>query len=203
MLDLVSKYSRRKRAFTWLLVVARLVSKHSSSSPLLQPSSGRGTSDPYAVITKLPNNKDKEGENVVVLGRTETMQNSLSPNWVKVFVVDYELGTPFHFAVTVMDETENKQMGYAVFSLGEILGSRGSTKARVLQKGQGTIFATARKSTGAGTLRLKLRGEKVSNLFMEYHTYVFIYISVNFLPSFSGNTVEKCRGMVGKIGSIL
>lgn len=80
--------------------------------------------------------------------------------------MDYELGTPFPFAVSIMDDPKNggRNMGHAVFGLGEVLGARGSTKARVIKQGHGTIFATARKSTGAGTLRLKLRGEKVRQL---------------------------------------
>lgn len=136
-------------------------------APLLVPrrKQGCGTSDPYAVVSKL--DEDENKETAVVLGRTETIENALSPHWVKVFVLDYELGTPFKFAVSVMDEDKNggREMGHAVFGLGEILGSRGSTKARVIKKGHGLIFATARKSTGAGTLRLKLRGEKVCGTF--------------------------------------
>ena len=139
----------------------KVVSRHSPfcfvlCSPKVQ------TSDPYAVISRLDDDESKESAQVI--GRTETIENALSPNWVKVFVFDYELGTPFKFAVSILDEPKNggREMGHAVFGLGEILGSRGSTKARVIKKGHGTIFATARKSTGAGTLKLKLRGEKVS-----------------------------------------
>ena len=120
-----------------------------------------GTSDPYAIVTKLSD----EGHSLTAIGRTEVIQNSLSPYWVKVFVVDYELGTPFVFAVSVFDEQKSgkaKPMGSAVFELGEVLGARGSTKAKHL-KGNGTVFATARKSTGAGTLRFKFRGDKVSS----------------------------------------
>ena len=136
-------------------------------------SKGRGTSDPYAIISKLP--EDENEENAIIIGRTETIENTLSPNWVKVFVLDYELGTPFSFAVSVMDEAKNggRQMGHAVFGSGEVLGARGSTKARVMDKGCGTIFAAARKSTGAGTLRLKLRGAKVRTLYSK---------STSFLP---------------------
>lgn len=81
-----------------------------------------------------------------------------------VFVIDYEMGEDFSFAVSIFDENErtgnSKPMGSAVFDMGQVLGARGSTKAKAL-KGNGTVFATARKSTGAGTLRLKIRGEQV------------------------------------------
>lgn len=114
-----------------------------------------------------------EGRTLTAIGRTEVIQNSLSPNWVKVFVVDYELGTPFVFAVSVFDERTNgkaKPMGSVVFELGEVLGARGSTKARTM-KGRGTVFVTARKSTGSGTLRFQFRGEKVSYCHARTHTH--------------------------------
>ena len=119
---------------------------------------GRGTSDPFAVVTKLTHPP-------TLLGRTEIIENSLSPNWVKIFVLDYELGTPFEFAVSVFDSIQGQQskpMGSVVFDLGEVLGARGSTKAKHFDNG--TIFATARKSTGSGTLRFKFKGESVSIL---------------------------------------
>ncbi len=35
------------------------------------------------------------------IGKTEVIKNSLSPNWVKSFVLDYELGTPTKVAIQV------------------------------------------------------------------------------------------------------
>jgi Ca2+-dependent lipid-binding protein len=118
-----------------------------------------GTSDPFAVVTKLCHPPE-------VIGRTEVIPNTLSPNWVSVFVVDYELGTPFHFAVSIFDENarveggSKKPMGSAVFDLGSVLAAHGSTKAKSL-KGKGTVFVTARKSTGSGTLRFKFKAQEV------------------------------------------
>eukprot|EP00977_Amphora_coffeiformis_P010847 scaffold2541_cov175-Amphora_coffeaeformis.AAC.3 len=122
---------------------------------------GKGVSDPYAVVTKLSDG----GRTLAAIGRTEVVKNSLSPHWVKVFVVDYELGIPFVFAVSIFDEhtsEKSKPMGSAVFELGEVLGARGSTKAKHLH-GKGTVFAMARKSTGCGTLRFQFRGDNVSS----------------------------------------
>jgi len=66
------------------------------------------------------------------------IKNSLSPEWTKVFVFDYELGTPTKVAVNIFDEVrkgENKSMGSCVFDIGEVLGARGSTKAKRVNGG--------------------------------------------------------------------
>ena len=87
---------------------------------------GKGTSDPYAVVTQIATSP---GQKPQVIGRTEgagnysisavtlsllscphdhafhpfyvVIKNSLSPNWVKTFVLDYELGTPMKVAIQV------------------------------------------------------------------------------------------------------
>ena len=68
------------------------------------------------------------------------IKNSLSPNWTKVFVFDYELGTPVKVSVQIFDQVQkgdNKPMGGVVFDVGELLGCRGNTKAKKL-KNNGT-----------------------------------------------------------------
>lgn len=124
---------------------------------------GKGTSDPFAVVTLIATER---GTKPRVLGKTEVVKNDLSPNWVKVFELDYELGTPCKVAVNIFDEVrkgENIPMGSAVFEIGELLGSRGNTKAKKLKKG-GTIFASVRKSEGSGMLRLQMKGSKLKNV---------------------------------------
>ena len=126
---------------------------------------GGGTSDPFVVVTALGN---QPGAKPNILGKTEVIQNSLSPHWIKVFVLDYELGTPIKVACNVFDQAvkggaENKSMGSAVFDIGELLGARGNTKAKKL-KGGGTLFANVRKATGSGTLRLQCKGSKLKNV---------------------------------------
>jgi uncharacterized protein YegL len=123
----------------------------------------KGTSDPFAVVTKIATATGSKPE---ILGKTEIIKNSLSPMWVKVFILDYELGTPTKVAINVFDEVrkgENKAMGAAVFDIGELLGARGNTKAKKIQKG-GTLFAHVRKSQGSGLLRLKMKGTKLKNV---------------------------------------
>lgn len=123
----------------------------------------KGTSDPFCVVTSLAT---QPGAKAAVLGKTEVIKNNLSPHWVKVFLVDYELGTPVKVACSLFDEEKSgkhKGMGSAVFEIGELLGARGNTKAKKL-KGGGTVFATVRKSVGSGVLRLQCKGSKLKNV---------------------------------------
>lgn len=123
----------------------------------------KGTSDPFAVVTKLKTSGDGKPE---VLGKTEVVKNSLSPQWTKIFELEYTLGEPCKVAVSIFDEVrkgDNKSMGSTVFDIGELLGARGNTKAHRLKKG-GTVFANVRKSTGSGMLRLKMKGTKLKNV---------------------------------------
>ena len=56
-------------------------------------------------------------------------------------------------------------MGSAVFEIGDILGSRGSTKAKKFKKG-GTLYARIQKAApvSEGKLALRLRGIKLKNV---------------------------------------
>ena len=122
-----------------------------------------GKSDPFAVVTVLAT---QPGQKPIALGKTETIHNNLNPKWVKVFILDYELGTPLKIAVNLFDEEKNskhKSMGSALFDVAEVLGSRGNTKVKKL-KGGGTVFATVRKSVGSGSVQLQLRGNKLKNV---------------------------------------
>ena len=123
----------------------------------------KGTSDPFAVVTRIATSSGTKPE---VLGKTEVVKNSLSPQFIKTFELDYELGTPTKIAVSIFDEVrkgDNKAMGSAVFDIGECLGARGNTKAKKLKKG-GTVFVSVRKSEGHGILRMKLKGTKLKNV---------------------------------------
>jgi Ca2+-dependent lipid-binding protein len=117
----------------------------------------KGTSDPFAVVTKIAT---ETGSKPIILGKTEVVKNSLSPMWVTVFSLDYELGTPTRVAINLFDEVrkgENKSMGAAVFDIGELLGARGNTKAKKLKKG-GTIFNQRPQECG-----IKIKGTKLKN----------------------------------------
>lgn len=94
---------------------------------------GKGTSDPFAVVTQIATTP---GSTPLVLGKTEVIKNSLNPEWTKVFVFDYELGTPVKVAVQIFDQVrkgDNKSMGGVVFDIGELLGCRGNVKAKALK----------------------------------------------------------------------
>ncbi|CAB9509275.1 Copine-6 [Seminavis robusta] len=123
---------------------------------------GKGTSDPFAIVTRLSVNENEKPE---VIGKTEVVKNNLSPDFVKVFKLEYGLGTPQRIAINLFDEVRKKTnigMGSAVFDVGELLGARGNTQIKKLKKG-GQLAATVRKSEGSGILRLKMRGEKLKN----------------------------------------
>jgi len=126
---------------------------------------GKGTSDPFAIVTLLATGP---GETPRVLGKTEVIKNTLSPNWTTAFLFDYELGKETHINVSVIDEVRKKSdkpMGSAVFEIGDVLGSRGSTKAKKLKMG-GTLYARVQKAAprNAGKLALRLRGIKLKNV---------------------------------------
>mmetsp|Transcript_29570 Transcript_29570/g.60175 ORF Transcript_29570/g.60175 Transcript_29570/m.60175 type:complete len:680 (+) Transcript_29570:384-2423(+) len=125
----------------------------------------KGTSDPFAIVTLLASDP---GEKPRVLGKTEVIKNTLSPKWTTSFLFDYEFGTETHINVSVVDEvrkSSDKPMGSAVFEIGDILGSRGSVKAKKLKKG-GTLYARIQKAAprSAGQLALRLRGIKLKNV---------------------------------------
>lgn len=54
-------------------------------------------------------------------------------------------------------------MGAAYFDVGLVLGSPGCHRAKMMKKG-GTLVAFIRKGTGAGELRLKMKGLQLRNV---------------------------------------
>lgn len=78
------------------------------------------------------------GAKASVLGKSEVIKNNLNPNWVKVFLVDYELGATTKVALSIFDEVrkgENKSMGSAIFDIAEVLAARGGTKGKKVRGG--------------------------------------------------------------------
>lgn len=79
-----------------------------------------------------------------------------------------EFGKEQHINVSIVDEvrkTSDKPMGSAVFEIGDILGSRGSVKAKKLKKG-GTLYARIQKAAprSAGKLAIRMSGIKLKNV---------------------------------------
>lgn len=128
---------------------------------LLTGMTAAGTIDTFAVVTQIAT---EEGKTPRVLGKTEVVENSLSPTWAQKFIFDYELGTPCRLAVSVFHRAsgsaESKSIGSALFDVASTVGCRGSTKAKKIKGG--TLYATIRQSEGSGTFSFKFRGEKVS-----------------------------------------
>jgi Ca2+-dependent lipid-binding protein len=97
----------------------------------------KGTSDPFAIVTKIAT---EQGAKAEVIDKSEVIKNNLNPNWVKVFILDYELGHTTKIAISIFDEVrkgDNQSMGSAVFDVAEVLAARGSSKGKKV-KGGGT-----------------------------------------------------------------
>jgi len=123
----------------------------------------KGTSDPFAVVTLLGANR---GDKPKIVGKTEVIKNTLAPDWVTTFKVDYELGQPANLLIKIFDEVskgDNKPIGSAVFDVGSVFGAKGNSKAKRMKGDKGTVFCKVQKAEESGTLRLKLSGKKLKN----------------------------------------
>lgn len=124
-----------------------------------------GTSDPYAVVTLLASDPNAQPR---ILGKTEVIKNSLNPRWITCFDIDYSIGQLTRINVGIYDEVKqgtHKSMGSATFEVGEVLGSRGSVKAKQLRSG-GTLFVRIKSAptTDHGMLHLRLIGHQLKNV---------------------------------------
>lgn len=122
----------------------------------------KGWSDPYATVTLF----SYRSHTPQVIGKTEVVKNSLNPDWVKTFPLDYELGSNMNVVVNIFDEVrkgKNIGMGSASFDVSALLGAKGNTMAVKMKKG-GKIIARVDKPKGSGTLRLKMNGIKLKNV---------------------------------------
>lgn len=124
----------------------------------------KGQSDPFAVVTLLGNQRDSKPQ---IIGKTEVIKNTLDPDWITTFTIDYELGEPANLLVKIFDENskgDNVPMGSAIFDVGRVLGSKGSTKAKKMKDDKGTLFVRVEKAKGCGTFKLKMSGVGLKNL---------------------------------------
>jgi len=126
-------------------------------------------------------------------------------HWVKVFYLDYELGTPVKVAVSVFDENhkrENAGMGNAVFDIAECLGARGNVKAKKLRDG-GTVFLSVRKAQGSGNLRLKLKGTKLKNvesgLFAKSDPFYELFKKINSAGGLTWDNVYRSKHIMNNL----
>ena len=76
------------------------------------------------------------------------MYGSLSPDWVRTFAFEYDLGQQHHFVVIVYDElkkgveqlNKHKKIGQIKFEIGEILGTRDNIRSASMAK-RGVVYA--------------------------------------------------------------
>lgn len=124
----------------------------------------KGVSDPFAVLTALP--LTPQDGTPLIIGKTEVIKNTLDPDWTATFNLDFELGKPKNILVKIFDEVrkgDNKSMGSAVFEVGDVLGSKGSIKAKHIKGGKGVITLKIEQFKDYGSLRLKMSGVKLKN----------------------------------------
>lgn len=171
----------------------------------------RGTSDPYAVLTIIPNHP---GEKPQLIGRTEVIKNTLSPRWTTTFTLPYQLGRSTRFNVGVFDEIRkakhNKPMGSALYEVGDILSRRGNLQAKKLREG-GTLFChvTAlppeEEQQQFGTLRLSLRGFQLKNVdgwFEKSDPFVEINRKVNTAGGNTWQTMIRTKPVMNDLNPV-
>jgi hypothetical protein len=121
-----------------------------------------GKPDPFAVVTVL---HKEVGVKPTLLGKTEVIPNTNSPDWTKILVLeDFELGKPTHLVVSIYDlnKRANTPMGSTVFEVGSILGAKGSILGKELKTG-GVVVAHLEETTDSGILEFQLRGLQLTN----------------------------------------
>ncbi|CAJ1940148.1 unnamed protein product [Cylindrotheca closterium] len=122
---------------------------------------GKGTSDPYAVVTLGESN----------LGKTEPYKNSLNPMWTTRFVTEYTRELELTLSVDIFDEInkgkKDKPMGSATFELGDVLQSSGHIKSAPLKPG-GELYVRVQELApfDRGSLHLQIRGIQLANVEM-------------------------------------
>ena len=112
--------------------------------------------DPYAVVTLM---SKEAGAKPVALGKTETIANTVDPDWTKLFWIDnYQLGSELNFVVSIYNGENNKAMGSALFEVGRILGAKGSILGKELKDQGGIVVASLESAHDFGSLQFQLQG---------------------------------------------
>lgn len=121
--------------------------------------------DPYAIVTQnYINAITGLNENVVTIGRTETIKNTVSPVWTTKFFVDYTIGKPLKLHVSIYDEKHkssnsdktSEMVGCITFPISNLnvdLHDMNKTKTEI--KKFSLKSNNGKKKDGFVTLRLK------------------------------------------------
>ena len=120
-------------------------------------------SDPYASVSLKVDGEDE----VLDLGRTEVLRNTLSPDWTSTFTFSFKLGKPASIMVKVFDKDtkgdEDKYICGTMFSVSSVLAKCGNTLGKKM-KGGGTLIATIEKEDSEAFLIFQLRGSDLKNV---------------------------------------
>jgi hypothetical protein len=128
------------------------------ASSLKNVSSALSKSSPFAVVTQLAGFGTNEQPKI--LGRTEVISNTLSPQWTNAIVInDFELGQELFVQVDIYDNQLAKRgivrsMGSAKFEIGCILGQKHNRSAKRLKNG-GVIYAITDRVSPPSTKKFK------------------------------------------------
>lgn len=116
----------------------------------------------FCVLTVL---HKEYGVKPTVLGQSEVLSGTHSPDWTKTFYLDdYEMGHETHLVVSLY-RGRNVAVGSTLFEVGQVLGHAGSL-AKQLKDGGGIVAVHIEESgnQSSGQLYLHLRGVQLKNM---------------------------------------
>lgn len=120
-------------------------------------------SDPYASVSLRIDGEDE----IIELGNTEVLKNTLDPEWTSSFTFLFQLGKPASIMVKIFDKdskaARDEYMCGTVFSVGAVVGSRGNTLGKKM-KGGGTLIAFIEKEESDALFIFQLRAIDLKNV---------------------------------------
>lgn len=135
---------------------------------------GLKKADALAVLTVLATSSEDDANKGTsrprLLGQTEVISKTTSPDWTKTFLYgDYELGDEaINVVVSLYDDNGKKQkrpIGSVLFEIGTVMASPGAVMAKELKNGAGMVALRVEEANeAAGQLHVQLRGLKLKNL---------------------------------------
>ena len=99
--------------------------------------------------------------------KIESIKNTVYPEWVIVFVLEYKFGIPLEIGVDTFDEVQEriiKATGSVIFDVQSKITAKRGNKGKILAKSGGTAFAHFKKFTGSGIFNLEVIRIKLNNL---------------------------------------
>uniref|UniRef100_K3WYR8 C2 domain-containing protein n=1 Tax=Globisporangium ultimum (strain ATCC 200006 / CBS 805.95 / DAOM BR144) TaxID=431595 RepID=K3WYR8_GLOUD len=129
-------------------------------------------SDPFAVLSQF------DGRGWIEIGRTEPLEDNLSPAWTKLFLVDYYFESQQQLKVDIYDEdssskklSEHDYIGGTSFTLGQVMGAPGQSGSFLLTRGKhhgshrGSLLVKAEEAKNTNeVVRLRFAGSNLPNM---------------------------------------